>query len=130
MLLVRTTFHALLLLTAIVIIDTLTKSVAGVQLVLGLVRTGHFFLFAFSAAAALNRQRLVIPLILAAALLIAYPVPMEMLVKILVTTVIGIVAGSALRGVITEGTPHAPAPQPRTDSERRPPADTHQRPGG
>ena len=92
MLLVRTTFHALLLLTAIVIIDTLTKSVAGVQLVLGLVRTGHFFLFAFSAAAALNRQRLVIPLILAAALLIAYPVPMEMLVKILVTTVIGIVA--------------------------------------
>jgi hypothetical protein len=130
MLLVRTIFHALLLLTAVVIVDTLTSNVAGVQLVLGLVRTGHFFLFAFSAAAALNRQRLLVPLVLAVAILVCYPMPMETLVRIIVTTTIGIVTGTALRGLITEGTPHAPTPQPRTDPERRPPTDPHQRPGG
>lgn len=129
MLLVRTIFHALLLLTAVVIVDTLTKKIAGVQLVLGLIRTGHFFLFAFSAAAALNRQRLLIPLILTLAILIGYPMTMETLVSILVTTVIGIITGSALRGLITEGTPNAPTPQHGPHPDRRPPTDTHQRPG-
>lgn len=129
MLLVRTIFHALLLLTAVVIVDTLTKHVAGVQLVLGLIRTGHFFLFSFSAAAALNRQRLLVPLVLVLAILIAYPITTDVLVSILVTTIIGIVVGTALQGLLTEGTPHAPTPHPRTDTERRPPGDTHQRPG-
>jgi hypothetical protein len=128
MLLVRTLFHALLLLTAIVIIDTLTRTVPGVQLVLDLVRTSHYLLFSFSAAAALNRQRLLVPLVLLLAMLFAYPLPMDALVHMLVTTVIGMVLGTLLQGLIQEGTPHAPPAQPRPDSERRPPADPHQRP--
>lgn len=130
MLLVRTVFHALLILTGIVIIDTLTKKVPGIQLLLGLVRTGHYFLFSFSAAAALNRQRLLVPLVLLLGMLFAYPLSMEELVNILVTTIIGMVVGTALQGLIREGTPNAAPTQRRSDHERRPPTDPPQRPGG
>lgn len=130
MLLLRTIFHALLILTGIVIIDTLTKKVPGIQLLLGLVRTGHYFLFSFSAAAALNRQRLLVPVVLLLGLLFAYPLAMQELVNILVTIVIGMVIGTALQGLIREGTPNASATQSRPDHERRPPTDPSQRPGG
>jgi hypothetical protein len=124
--LVRTFFHALLILTGMVILDTITKKVQGLQLVLGLVRTGHFFLFSFSAAAALNRQRLLIPVVLLLAVLILYPLSMDALVIILVTTTLGVLLGTALQGLIREGT-NAPANQSRPDRNGRPPADLDQR---
>lgn len=125
--LVRTFFHALLILTGMVILDTITKKVQGLQLVLGLVRTGHFFLFSFSAAAALNQQRLLIPVVLLLAVLILYPLSMDALVIILVTTTLGVLLGAALQGLIHEGT-NAPANQSRPDRNGRPPADLDQRP--
>ena len=134
MLFYRTLVHALVILLCASVLGVLAEAahVEGLKLVLALFDASHYLLFSFAAAAALNRQRALVLVLLVAAVIFTWPPDTERIVHVLLPIGAGVLVGTAAQQLFhdanrvrrTHGRPLQPVrPQPAAREPASPPAD-------
>jgi zinc transporter ZupT len=104
MLFYRTLVHALVILLCVSILGVLAEAahLEGITLVLALLNATHYLLFAFAAAAALNRQRAFVLVLLALAVILTWPPDAARIVRVLLPVAAGVLIGSGLQHLFND----------------------------
>ena len=97
MLFYRTLVHALVILLCASVLSVLSDAahIEGLKLVLALFDASHYLLFSFAAAAALNRQRALVLVLLVVAVIFTWPPDTERIVHVLLPIGAGVLVGTA-----------------------------------
>jgi hypothetical protein len=104
MLFYRTLVHALVILLCVSLLGVLAEGahLAGLKLVLDLFDATHYLLFSCTAAAALNRQRAFVLVLLVVAVILTWPPDPSRIVRVLLPVGAGVLVGTGLQQLFND----------------------------
>jgi zinc transporter ZupT len=124
MLFYRTLVHALVILLSVNVLAVVAAAAHadGITLVLSLLGAAHYLLFAGTAAAALNRQRALVLVLVVLAVMLTWPLAPERIVHVLLPVAAGVLLGSGLQQLFNDANRVRRTHGRRAQSVRFPPA--------
>ena len=104
MLFYRTLVHALVILLCVNVLAVVAAAAhaEGITLVLSLLDAAYYLLFASASAAALNRQRALVLVLVVLAVILTWPLAPQRIVHVLLPIAAGVLLGSGLQQLFND----------------------------